>query len=333
MKIRYTLTLLTSLVGAIAIGYLLILSDSKSIWLFLSASTIINILVTLVCLHTIPKTLISQHKIALFFLLVLFASLIPSLGTFLLGIFAIILNRFYRTAKTETMRLAKTPKFIREKMLKSQTLDERKIREILTSESSSITEKINALTTINLETSSRANLINRALLSETADEIRLLAFSLLAKQENEINEQINHLLNKLKNTSNKIFAAKIHKHLALLYWKLIDFNLAQEDFVDFTINKSLAYANKALKEFPEDNALWVLLGKIYISQNDITKAYDALNRATRLHASDRKVLPYLAELSFKNKNYEEMKNYLFMNKSLHNIPALSPIINFWEKAT
>jgi polysaccharide biosynthesis protein PelE len=330
MKIKYVLTLLMSLLGSAIMGFLLY--GLGSVWLFILASIVINFFIAMLCMFSIPKVLKTQHYLIIILFFVLIASLVPVLGSFIIGIFAVFLNWFYRKDANETMRLAKIPDFVREKTFKSKsTLDERKIRETLTSELSDIAEKINALTTINLEASSRVNLINRTLLSETTDEIRLLAFSLLAKQENEINEQINHLLNKLKATANNFNPAKICKYLALLYWKLIEFNLVQEDFLDFTINKSLTYANKALEEYPEDNALWALLGRIYILQNNIPKAYDALNRATRLHASDRKILPYLAELSFKNKNYAEMKNYLFMNNSLRDVPALFPIMNFWGK--
>ena len=280
----------------------------------------------------IPKLLTTQNHLILLLFFTLAASFVPLLGTFMLGVFAIALNWFYRETEGDIAHSIEMPRFIREKTFQPKfIIDERKIRETLTSKHQNITEKINALMAINLEASSQANLINRALLSKTSDEVRLLAFSLLAKQENEINEQINYLLNALKTIPNKIDDSKVYKHLALLYWNLIDLNLVQKDLLDFTIDKSLMYAHKALEKLQEDNTLWVLIGRAYILKNDVTKAYDALNRATRLHASDRKILPYLAELSFKNKNYEEMKSYLFMDDCLRNNPALFPIINFWKK--
>jgi len=332
MKIKYILTLLVGLLGALVIGFLLL--DLRSVWLFMLLSFVINFFVAIFCLISVPKFLTVHHRLELILFFVLIASLMPLLGIIILSIMAIALNWFFRKAADETTRLAKIPEFTRDKAFVPKfAVDERKIQEILTSEFLEITEKISALSAINLEASSRANLINRALLSETSDEVRLLAFSFLAKQENEINEQINYLLEKLKTITDNVSVAKIYKYLALLYWKLIDLSLAQEDFFDFIINKSLDYANKALEQFPEDNTLWALVGRIYIMQNDIPKAYDALNRATRLHASDRKILPYLAELGFKNKNYEDAKNYLFMNESLRDVFSLSPIIDFWEKAT
>lgn len=332
MKIKYILTFFLSILGAIIIGYLLFYL--KSIWLFLLVSLGLNLIIATFCLISVPKNLKANNYLSLVLLLTLLASFVPLLVPCLLGIAAIASNWFAQKTDADTDRLVKMPEFIRDKIFAPKfTVDESKMREALSSEFADVTKKINALSSMNLEASSRTNLINRALLSETSDEVRLLAFSFLAKQENEINEQINTLLNKLKIETNDIAIAKIHKYLALQYWKLVDLNLVQKDFLDFIINKAFYYTDKALKQFPEDNTLWVLLGRIYIVQNKISKAYDALNRATRLHASDRKVLPYLAELSFKNKNYAEAKDYLFMNDNLRDIFFLFPIVSFWEQTT
>ncbi len=63
-----------------------------------------------------------------------------------------------------------------------------------------------------------SNAILRESLADQNDEIRLLAFGLLARQEKIINDAMHHAREKLKKSENAVEKALCAKELALLYW-------------------------------------------------------------------------------------------------------------------
>jgi len=205
------------------------------------------------------------------------------------------------------------------------------IWDIVHGKAAPISERLKTLALLNISKSDAINMLNRGMLYQQSDELRLYAFSLLDNQETDINHEISKTLPLLEQAKSPLFKARVEKHLAFLYWLLVDFKLVEKDLLEFTLNRSLNYATSALKTMNDHASLWLLLGRIYTMKNDRPRALDALNHAMRLNASDRNLLPYLAEWSFKKRNFEELRRYFVTSTIIQNLPVMSEIVAFWNK--
>jgi len=258
-----------------------------------------------------------------------FSVFIPVLGILLLIVGLILLYWMEKQKKQVAIKTTQQPIYDREKITPPIRFGEGGALIRAQSDDVPIFDRLRSLTAINVTASPCVNIINRNMLQSGADELRLYAFSLLEKQETSINNQINEALQELKKAKSKTEKASAEKRLALLYWELVYLDLVQNDLLEATLEKAIHYANLAVEQLPNDADLWVLLGKIYLYKKDNEKAKEALNRARELNAPYSKTLPYLAELSFNECNFEELRNYFNMSETLKDIPKLAPIVDFW----
>lgn len=179
---------------------------------------------------------------------------------------------------------------------------------------------------------SRINSLLQDLLSDSSDEIRLLAFNILDQQESFIEKDIHKILSILDNPAlDNESKAKLEKNLALLYWELNYRHLVLKELETITLIKAQTYALAALKIFEHDPIIWTLLGRIYYELKEYTLAEEALKIATNLNSPPSQVLPYLAEIKFKMKDYAAVQYYLGQSDTLMDITLIAPVKRFWEK--
>ena len=192
------------------------------------------------------------------------------------------------------------------------------------------TNRVQALFVLGQNQFSYINKFMFALLSDNADEIRLLAFNILEQQESYITQDINrfHLLLDKEEPNSKNHA-KLEKSLALLYWEFIYRSLISHGLEESILSKALTYTLSALKILKEDLTLWALLGKIYIRLGEIKKAEAAFSHISSLEIPPYQILPYLAEIKYKLHDYQAVREYLKSNIFL-NIPLIAPVKRFWD---
>lgn len=179
---------------------------------------------------------------------------------------------------------------------------------------------------------SRVNNMLQDLLPDTSDEIRLLSFNILDQQEGYIQKDINKILAVVETTNpESVHYAKFEKNLALLYWELSYRHLILKELEDVTLQKALTYARSALKTLQDDAVIWSLLGKIYYRLKEYKRAEDAFQQALCFDIPASQVLPYLAEISFKMKDYMAVKHYLSESDTLLDIALIAPVKRFWDK--
>ncbi len=156
-------------------------------------------------------------------------------------------------------------------------------------------------------------------LSSKGDESRLFAFSSLNSMEENLNR-------KIKEAESK----KDFKSLAILYFDFVYFKLATGDLKDFYLKKSLDAAKEALLRKADDFEIYILIGKIYLYQNDLKKAKEYFNKAIFLNSSKRASLPYLLEIFYKT---EDLDNFKYLLKDTKNItnPKVVSMLSFWRK--
>lgn len=196
----------------------------------------------------------------------------------------------------------------------------------------SVVKRTDALLVLGRVALSKINKIMYELLADRSDEIRLLAFNILDYQESIIADDVDNLLALINpNDPNKYNQAKYEKNLAILYWELIYQSLTLHELQDAMVKQAENYALSAAVILKDDFNLKALLGRIYLFLKQLNMAKIEFEKALEANISPPKVLPYLAEIEFKQQNYIAVKNYLTQSDTLLDVPLVAPVVRFWNK--
>lgn len=297
--------------------------------LFFLLNFIFSLIIAAVLLPLLSKYL-PRHKLGFFCWMVALGSFIPIFG-FLILIASISLLRHYGDFTTDVI-IKTFPEltYTDEKIINvgAYGVGWAKIRLESTQFPKRVREE--ALISVNKTINRETNEFNRKLLSDTTDELRLFAFSFLEKQQDAINNNISEVLKKY-DRSQGMEKAQMEKYLAALYWELTYLNLAETEFRQLIINRCLFFLRRALKVLDKDYSLWCLLAQVYKNTHEIEKSIEALETADSLGAPPTRVLPYLAELSFIQGNYNDVRRYLCSNISNKDMLQLKMLFLYWCK--
>lgn len=179
---------------------------------------------------------------------------------------------------------------------------------------------------------SQMNSMLYELLPDSSDELRLLAFNILDEQEGRMSQTISQLQTELLNdTNSETIKARLQKNLAQLYWDLVYQRLIIVELEKSMLEKAQSYAKNAAKVLTEDGTLWSLLGRIYSRLNQYQHAKQAFNKARALKAPAAKVIPYLAEIHFKNLDFIEVAKDLSSTPELQDITLMAEVKHFWNQ--
>jgi len=166
-------------------------------------------------------------------------------------------------------------------------------------------------------------------ISNPMDEIRLMAFSMISRMEKQLNDKIYELNLRLKdNDLSEEKKAKIYFELAQTYWDFVFFHIVDKEFENFAIEKALYYAEEGLK-LKKDFIPYFLLGRVYLRLKDYKKAKEYLELAFNFKEFGYKVIPYLAECYFYERNFKKVKE-LFSQLDLSLDVKVSFLKHFWS---
>lgn len=168
----------------------------------------------------------------------------------------------------------------------------------------------------------------RQLLADKTDDIRLIAYGMLDGREKQINQRIHTLSQQLKETDEHSLQLFCLKQLVELHWELFYQGLVQGEVAKYTQSRTADYIRETLKLNPDDPDMWIMLGKVHLSQDQIPEAEAALERACTLKCESR-ALPYLAELQFRQGNYNEVRHLLFQIPAAEYNATLHSLLDFW----
>jgi hypothetical protein len=164
---------------------------------------------------------------------------------------------------------------------------------------------------------------------DSDDEIRLLAFNLYDRREKVISNSISQSLQVLRETDDPNKRRVLCRNLAFSYWEVVYNDLARDELAEFFVNQSLLYANQALELDAEDPALLVLIGRIHLRRGEIGLAEKTINTALDQGIHRDRVIPYLAELAFRSRDYNGLKRYFQDDPLLRHKPGIGPVVKFW----
>jgi polysaccharide biosynthesis protein PelE len=259
---------------------------------------------------------------------------ILSFTVFILGIFIafslvlglILVKQFIR--EKEPIQTAEYPDYQRSPMSISDTYGEGFGFKVATSGELNKSVRQKMLVAINQFNTSGVNQINSQVLSDDVDEIRLYAKSLIEKQEREISQAIKYFTHKLGTTNDTSITAYYKKQIALVQWEQVYKHLVNNENLFAVLAKIKTLAQEAMSVLSEDMELPLLLAKIALKSNQLDEARKWLCVAAKNSAPEYKIISYLAEIDYLERNFTAIRSVL----SSHNnkgIIGLQPIVSFW----
>ncbi|HEU4622792.1 MAG TPA: lipopolysaccharide N-acetylglucosaminyl transferase [Burkholderiaceae bacterium] len=173
----------------------------------------------------------------------------------------------------------------------------------------------------------------RDLLADPLEDVRLLAYGLLDNKEKAITQRITRERETLKTLDARQDAAEVlatNKRIAELYWELIYQNLVHGDLLVFAANEAYAHAEAALLIDNQDFGLWFLLGRLGLARNDLASASNAFEIALEHGFPRERLLPYLAELRFRERRFSDVLILVGELKQQRNAPVIEPVLRYWK---
>ena len=170
----------------------------------------------------------------------------------------------------------------------------------------------------------------RDLLADPAEDIRLLAYGMLDNLEKRLNSKIHKTLqdyHDAQDNDEKILAAR---KLSQLFWELLYQGLVQGDLAKHAAEQALNFTQIALEADDADPGLYLARGRLLQQAGFIEKAQEDYNKALSLGLPNPRVIPYLAEIAYDQRNYREVKQLLASMHNWQSLPKLQPIIKFWS---
>lgn len=164
--------------------------------------------------------------------------------------------------------------------------------------------------------------------SDDDDEIRLLAFKLYDQREKVIGGAISEALHSLRESDDPDEKLHLYRKLAFSYWEMV-FNELNNDLSDFFIEQSLQYATWAHSTGVDDPSLLVLIGKIYLRKGDLLQAQKFINLGLDHGAHRDRVIPYLAELAYRQRDFKVLRQFFEADPLLQYKPVIGPVAKFW----
>jgi len=197
-----------------------------------------------------------------------------------------------------------------------------------------VNARIGAMTALQYVSGRVSSPLLRDVLSDPSEDVRLLAYGMLDNQEKRINRAIDEELRRyaLLRQSSSASARDIQEneqHLSDLYWELVYQDLAQGDLRDYAIAESRRYCEAVLSKDPDNAPLLLRLGRLLHESGDGAAAEAAYRQARALGLPATRVLPYQAELSFGQGDYQATRALMTELSSWGALPRLRPIIDYW----
>ena len=250
----------------------------------------------------------------------------------LLGILMLRMDR--REVAPEPFDSIELPEFDPHQQHQSATFRQTGLRSLLNNTNVPMTSRLGAMVALQNVSGRISSPLLRNVLTDPSEDIRLLAYGMLDNQEKRINKAIDEQL--------KVFAAHEstkgtpYYHAAQLlsdhYWELVYQELALGDLRNYAIGESLRYCDLVLEHSRDNAALTLRKGRLLHALGKPNDAREAYLVALALGLPAVRVLPYLAEINFESRNFDEL-DFLIEELSYWSaLPKLRPLIDYWRPA-
>lgn len=206
------------------------------------------------------------------------------------------------------------------------------LRSILNNRQVPVHTRLSAMVALQYVPGRVASPLLRDVLSDPAEDIRLLAYGMLDNQEKRINRAIDDELQQFGQATTDPARLAAAQRLSDLYWELVYQQLAQGDLRQYAISESLRYCEQALAEQPASAAMILRRGRLRHEQGDYAAAETDYRQAQALGLPATRVLPYLAEVRFEQRDFAGTSRLVQELSAWNSLPRLRPIVDYWTRA-
>lgn len=190
--------------------------------------------------------------------------------------------------------------------------------------------RMKSLLTLQAVPSRVANPIREALLADHSDDVRLVAFGMLEKEEKKLTVHIHQEQENLARDQPRGARYSSLRHLAELHWEMVYAGLAQGELRRHVLGEARDYLEQALAlQDAPDSGMMLLKGRILLAQGQTEEAEAALRQALILGHSEVAVLPYLAEQAYLRGNYAQVRNTMQHLQEHHVAAGELPMVKLW----
>lgn len=170
--------------------------------------------------------------------------------------------------------------------------------------------------------------ILRQALKDSDDDVRLLAYSSLSRREKTIDKRIRDRLHEIERLGHDTAQARMA--VAVDYWELAYLGLAQGDALVHALGEALRHLDAAARMAPADPAIHFQAGRILLAMDRDGEAESRLRKAADLGFPPSGVAPYLAEIAFRARRFDRVRNYIRQLDAVKRRQApLSSVAKYW----
>ncbi|WDZ95581.1 hypothetical protein Herbaro_19185 [Herbaspirillum sp. WKF16] len=223
-----------------------------------------------------------------------------------------------------------SPEFITVRRREGTGFRGNRVRAQLSNVKTPLDDRLNALVAIqNTPTRSSGDSL-RNLLADPADDVRLLAYGILDGKEKKITQRIVDIRSHLAGVSDAETRALLHQQVAELYQELIYQDLVQGDLLSYSCAQMREHAKASLAINEEEPGLWFMLVRLELMTGNTQGAAEALQNAYEHGFSRTRLLPYLAELSYLERDFEQVRK-LFIEMAYDPSVSSTPQLHrYWR---
>jgi tetratricopeptide (TPR) repeat protein len=275
-----------------------------------------------------------QPPLAVLGLLFSVAFFIPFLGLVALLLAVIVMHLLPARVVDNHFRLAAPPEFLLSVREPARLFRGLSIRQLLTDVHAAAPLRTRALNAIASKPARIAGDLLRKLLSDPVEDLRLVAYGLLDTQEKTLLTQQAALLEQFTTEPHRHSASRIEvlRQLAELNFELVYQSLVQGDVREHTLARAIEHAEAAIALDPADGGLRQLLARMHLEQGDIDRACDDLIRAAEDGLPDNRVLPYLAEMAYRRRDWASVRTLMQRIDPLTVTPRMAALVRYWQTA-
>jgi polysaccharide biosynthesis protein PelE len=280
-------------------------------------------------------------------LLFSFAFFIPGLGVISMVLVIHVALRYPSVVGAEQYVEIKEPQFHSNEKEKREQSDIRisQARRILHDPAQSVETKLRVLIALQHMRPKVAIPLLQGLLADRAEDIRLLAYSMMDAWEKDITVRLQSAQTQLDAAValgsattdsrhdagfDKIAHINAHRKLAELYWEQVDTGLARGDLRTFALQKAKTHCEESLGLDGLMAGVWRLYGLVLIELHQLEGARRAMELARKAGMSDVQVMPHLARIAFDEGRYNEVRKCMKRLSKRKNLPHnLRQVVRYW----
>ena len=162
------------------------------------------------------------------------------------------------------------------------------------------------------------------------DKIRLTAYQTLDRKVTGLNREIQRL-EKKANDQEGLDKSNTWLQIASNYWELLTLEKEEPIARRQLLSKAAEAARKSISILADNRNAHFTLGRILLMQRNPTDATSSFEIAMKLGMPREKIMPYLAEAAFDNRDYEKIPKLLnSIDDAFKHYPPLSHVARYWQ---